>query len=143
MRLPECPYEHLAVAPAVDTQEYTGAVIYETLGRRVSPSLSRAHQRLLRCRQMTNSPPRAEASGGLLVPSDSVYSTLSIRAVAASLANDAFYSEPDRDDSRLREAPRSGRHRLRRNVAVNQFRNRVRSWCTLAEAGQSLAQRFD
>lgn len=65
--LPECPYERLAVAPAGDQWEYNGSVIHDTLGRRVSPSLFRARQRLLRCRQMTNSPPRVQASGGLLV----------------------------------------------------------------------------
>lgn len=63
----ECPYEHLVMAHAVDTKEYTAFVIHDTLGRRVSPSLLRARQRLLRCRQMTNSPPRVQVSGGLLV----------------------------------------------------------------------------
>ena len=42
-------------------------VIHDTRGRRGSPSLLRARQRLLRCRQMTNGPPRVQASGGLLV----------------------------------------------------------------------------
>ena len=54
-------------APAGDIWEYTGSVIHDTRGRRVSPSLLGARQRLLRCRQMTNSPPRVQASGGLLV----------------------------------------------------------------------------
>ena len=63
----ECPYERLAVAPAGDIWEYTDLVIHDTRGRRVSPSLLRARQRLLRCRQMTNSPPWVQASGGLLV----------------------------------------------------------------------------
>jgi hypothetical protein len=63
----ECPYERLAVAPAGDIWEYTGLVIHDTRGRRASPSLLRARQRLLRCRQMTNSPPWVQASGGLLV----------------------------------------------------------------------------
>lgn len=62
---PECPHEHLAVAPAGDIWEYTDLVIHDTRGRRVSPSLLRARQRLLRCRQMTNSPLRVQASGGL------------------------------------------------------------------------------
>jgi hypothetical protein len=67
MHLPECPYERVAVDPAGDPWEYTGCVIHDTRGRRVSPSLFRARQRLLRCRQMTNSPPLVQASGGLLV----------------------------------------------------------------------------
>ena len=65
--LREYPYERLTAAPAVDKWEYTDFVIDDTLGRRVTPSLLRARQRLLRCRQMSNSPPRVQTSGGLLV----------------------------------------------------------------------------
>lgn len=39
-------------------------VIHDTRGRRDSPSLLRARQRLLRCRQMTNSPPRCKPRAG-------------------------------------------------------------------------------
>jgi len=42
-------------------------VIHDTLGRRVSPTLLRARQCLPRCRRMTNSPPRVQTLGGLLV----------------------------------------------------------------------------
>lgn len=63
----EYPYVRLAVLIAADMQEYTGPVMCGTQGRRVSPSLLRARQRALRCRQMTNNPPPVQASGGLLV----------------------------------------------------------------------------
>jgi hypothetical protein len=37
-----CPYEHLALRLAIAPAVYTGAVVHDTLGRRVSPSLLRA-----------------------------------------------------------------------------------------------------
>ena len=36
------PYEHLALRLATVPEAYTGAVVHDTLGRRVSPSLLRA-----------------------------------------------------------------------------------------------------
>ena len=37
------PYEHLALGLPIGREAYTGAVVHDTLGRRVSPSLLRAH----------------------------------------------------------------------------------------------------
>ena len=35
----QSPYERLDLGPAVCPQDYTGDVIHDTLGRRISPSL--------------------------------------------------------------------------------------------------------